>query len=188
MQRVWILISGKSYAGKDTVADEFVKHVPGKRASFAVLAKEEFCAQTHLDITRMLCDRDYKERHRKQLIAYAMGKRAVDPDYFVRALEAQLANEPLVIISDYRFPSEADYLRSRENLQVFCVRVVASSESRRERGWIANPSIDDGVSECNLDGGTFDLCVINNGSLEHLREFEICSFAAHFMNRYKTAD
>ena len=49
-------------------------------------------------------------------------------------------------------------------------------------------SIDDGVSECNLDGGTFDLCVINNGSLEHLREFEICSFAAHFMNRYKTAD
>ena len=72
MGHTWILVSGKRYAGKDTVADMIAADIPfSVRDSFARVAKTRFARKYGLDETRLLTDIAYKEQHRVALIEYA---------------------------------------------------------------------------------------------------------------------
>lgn len=51
------------------------------------------------------------------------------------------------------------------------VRVVASEQSRQQRGWVFTPGVDDVESECGLDNfGDFDWVIENHGDEQRLRE------------------
>ena len=49
------------------------------------------------------------------------------------------------------------------NYKCVSVRVCASDEVRKKRGWVFTPGIDDAQSECGLDSYSCDCHVTNNG-------------------------
>jgi phosphomevalonate kinase len=171
MDRIWVLVSGKRYAGKDTVADALARVLGSDvtRASFAHAVKSDVAQQYGLSLERLLTDAAYKEHHRALLISHATDMRARDRSYWVRKAREGTRN-PMTIVSDWRFPDEVDWFRSNEpRTMPFTVRVNASDETRCARGWVPGP-VDVDPSECSLDGAAFDYEIDNNGSMAELEE------------------
>ncbi|KAM9294580.1 phosphomevalonate kinase-like [Gastrophryne carolinensis] len=70
----------------------------------------------------------------------------------------------ITIVSDSRRKSDVDWFRSAYGSVTQTVRVVASEETRRSRGWVYTPEVDDAESECGLDSGVdFDWTITNDG-------------------------
>lgn len=170
---LWILVSGKRYAGKDTVAD-ILKSIIGRHAerlSFAAAVKRE-CANGHkLDFEKLMTNTPYKEQHRQLLIDHGKRMREIDPDYWIKATVAGAIQTPATshIVSDWRFPNEYTTLAALTDKHVIRIRVVASDESRRARGWVPSP-VDADSSECSLDGYNDVITVANNGSPTELND------------------
>jgi len=179
--RTWILIAGRRFAGKDTAADTLAQlmrrqctddgNIVVVRTSFAEIAKREFCSANNLDYTRIMSDRDYKERHRAALIDYAMSRRGEDEDYFVRMVEQRYPHVEhteniFVIISDHRFPNEQRFLAQTGD-RCITMRVEASEEARRSRGWTYVADVDDSVSELG-SGLEIDYKLANNSDCSAL--------------------
>lgn len=93
--------------------------------------------------------------------------RAKDPGYFCR-LAATGSDKPVWLVCDARRPTDMEYFKSL----YFCriVRVVASEEVRRKRGWVFVKDVDDAASECALDDYLCDLTVNNEGREGELME------------------
>lgn len=178
---IWVLVSGKRYAGKDTVADLLAEHMrdAGRcivRTSFALGVKVDAAIAYGLDAERLINDSAYKEQHRKILIDHGAAMRAADPDYWVkRAWEAAAASigmqngatcqqRPVVIVSDWRFPNEADWIALRT--AIIRVRVSADNWTRAQRGWAYNEVVDTDVSEVSLDGAAMDVRVDNVAGID----------------------
>jgi phosphomevalonate kinase len=77
-QRLIILVTGKSYAGKDYYADVWVsvfttcthKSLTARAVSISNATKREYAAATGADLSRLLWDRAYKEQHRPALTIF----------------------------------------------------------------------------------------------------------------------
>lgn len=179
---VYMLVSGKRYAGKDTVADALARMLKGgcrsvARVSFASAVKADVAARHGLDLGRLMCDAAYKEQYRELLISHATSMRAADEDYWVRSAyaTADRAAPSDIIVSDWRFPNEAQWLRNA-GARVVTIRVMASDEARIARGWVPS-AVDSDPSECLLDGSAFDYVIENNGDMGSL-EREVGRIAA----------
>lgn len=94
------------------------------------------------------------------MIKWGEEMRAKDPAYFC-SLASEKADKPVWIVSDCRRPTDMEYFT--RNYNCVSVRVHASDEVRRGRGWIFTPGIDDAQSECGLDTYTCDSHVTNDG-------------------------
>ena len=78
VQRLIILVTGESCAGKDYCADVWVsvfircthKSLTSRAVSISDAIKREYAAATGADLSRLLRDRAYKERHRPALTAF----------------------------------------------------------------------------------------------------------------------
>lgn len=155
----FVLVSGYICAGKDTVAARFLKRLSMggcrvKVASFAEAVKRDAAAQHQLDFALLTNHsaegRAYKEKHRQKLIDVGMEGRRQNENYWVdRVFEAHRHCD-IVIISDWRFPNECHRLRDL-GAAVFCVRVQATQDARRRRGWKPDSSVDNDESETALD-------------------------------------
>lgn len=86
--------------------------------------------------------------------------RRSDPGYFC-SLAIKSATKPIWIVSDCRRPTDMQYFTS--NYNCVSIRVCASEETRKQRGWIYTHGIDDAPSECSLDTYSCDCHVTNNG-------------------------
>ena len=167
---LWILFSGRRCSGKDTAADELQRMIGGVRASFAGLLKEDAARKHHLDLDRLFTDRKYKEEHRETLIEHGRVEREADPDCWVRRTFEKYAQCKLVLVSDYRFPNEAEWLK-KQGARVVSIYMTATEHVRVARGWKYCPEIDDDASECSLESqlDRFTYLMPNNGDMDGLR-------------------
>ena len=77
-QKLVILVTGESCAGKDYCAEVWVsvfnkcthKNLTARAVSISDAIKREYAADTGADLSRLLCDRTYKEQHRPALTEF----------------------------------------------------------------------------------------------------------------------
>lgn len=173
--RICILLSGFPMSGKDTAA-EWIKdhfHPLCKRYySFASSLKQECSEHSHIPL-HYFTNHEYKNAHHRQyesitgqqtireyLIEFAKQKRLNDEHCFTKALVQQVCNDQCqcVIISDFRYPHERQYLQSVwPTCRFFSI-------------FIERPSITDHYHDfIQITKQKCDYVLLNNGSLEHFK-------------------
>lgn len=167
---VVFVISGKRKSGKDFVANELKEGFGHDCCEIIRLSgplKHEYARQNGLDYDRLLDSTTYKEFYRQDMIRWGEEKRDADPAYFCRLVVkmAEPLQKPVWIVSDARRKSDINYFKKNYD-KVVHVRISASEEVRKSRGWIFTPGVDDAESECGLDDEEFDF-VIQNDSNDH---------------------
>lgn len=190
-QRVYIvLISGKAYAGKTTLAQSLERRIKSTQAAaceltpFAYQLKLEYSMHTDTPMQDM-CTPGIKEKHRPALVTRAAEMLEQDPEYYARLLyDLQLyptiqegmkegGHTPLIfLIDDHRYEAERRFLEACEvpgvTIVVRTVRVNASAAVRRARSGRQEDS-EEGPSETSLDDMPADywsLGVIQNDSTQ----------------------
>jgi len=113
-------IAGPAQIGKDTAADLIIKKYGFVKASFADPIKEMLMKGLGLTFEQMygklkdVVDERYKctPRHLMQTLGTEWGRKIIDQNLWVRALEDKIANSSdFYVIPDVRFESEADFVR-----------------------------------------------------------------------------
>lgn len=183
-----LLLSGKRYSGKDTVAAEIqkvcdVNAVDCATVHFADEFKRIFCEKYHLDHQRMLIDREYKEDHREQMTQF-YHQMANQGFSFTESLSQKIYNECVKGFSKkriYVIPDLRDlggikaFQKLRQaipHLKVILIRINIKNEARAKRGWISS-QIDTDPTETALDNfDDWDLAFDNSKEgLEHCRNW-----------------
>jgi dephospho-CoA kinase len=167
-----IAVTGGMRAGKDTFASYFIDTLGFEQFTFA--------EGIHEVIGRYFPDAytQGKPRHHLQIVGQAF--RELDPDIWVKSLDAELKKHyswypsPLqanVIVTDLRQPNEVKYLK--ENGFII-VRVDADLDTRIERaiqsGDQFNLSSFTHETEQHVQTLPVDYVVENNGTIEELLE------------------
>ncbi|XP_075048498.1 phosphomevalonate kinase [Mixophyes fleayi] len=173
--RVILLFSGKRKSGKDFITERLRESLGHNTCAILRLSgplKKQFAQEHSLNYDRLLDASEYKEVYRADMIRWGEEKRNADPGFFCRLIVEDLT-QPLWIVSDTRRKSDVDWFLTSYGAVTHTVRVVASEETRRSRGWVYTPEVDDAESECGLDNGvTFDCTITNDGGDELLEQLE----------------
>lgn len=144
-----ILLSGKSFTGKDTLAKQFPDL---NRCSIADTMKNEFM-KLYPDID--MFDREQKEAHRLELKEFTHTK----------PLSHWIELTPYCedcICTDIRTNEEIEYIKRKfPDSFVAVIRIEANDEVRKQRGWVFKAGYDDSYLETQLDTHKFDLVVRN---------------------------
>eukprot|EP00123_Amoebidium_parasiticum_P015082 comp22776_c1_seq1/m.35631 comp22776_c1_seq1/g.35631 ORF comp22776_c1_seq1/g.35631 comp22776_c1_seq1/m.35631 type:complete len:192 (-) comp22776_c1_seq1:573-1148(-) len=163
--RVVVVFSGKRKSGKDHTTD-LLKDRLGYSAQILRLSgplKFQYAKENGLDGEKLLDASAYKEQYRADMIAWGEAKRKTDPGFFCRLVceEATRRDTPVWIVSDARRGTDLEYFQA--HYSTLSVRVEASEQTRQKRGWVFTKGVDDGESECGLDGRQWDVVVTNDG-------------------------
>lgn len=145
-----IVIIGRAYCGKTTLADALVKlRVVDARASFA--------GELKADLADLGCHKG-DPGYREVAIAYGTThKRAMDPDYWVKRLGELLRGDwHGLVIDDCRFPNEFACLKEKGYA---VVRVMASTDVRVSRGCSPEFAVSNHESESALDDVEADITI-----------------------------
>ena len=125
-------------------------------------------AENHgLDYARLLDASDYKEKYRKDMITWSEKIRNEDPSYFcLKAIDKYKGSDfPLWIVSDCRRRTDFEFFEANYPRLCKRVRIWASDEVRRSRGFSFQAGVDDAESECGLDDQNCDVTIENNGQV-----------------------
>lgn len=184
--KVVFLLSGKRKSGKDFVANKLKESFGCDRCDVIRLSgplKYEYARQNGLDFNRLLDSSTYKEFYRQDMIRWGEEKRNEDPSYFCRlAVQMTLSesckknrslSKPVWIISDARRKTDVQFFKENYD-NVISVRINASDETRKSRGWVFTPGVDDAESECGLDQQEFDVVIQNDGDVQQLNSHVNC--------------
>lgn len=166
-----LLFSGKRKSGKDYITDLLQNRLlhSGQCVTIRLSGpiKKQYAVDHNLDYEALLTASEYKEQHRLPMITWSEAKRAQDNGYFIRAAIEMYNGEsyPIWIVSDMRRRSDLRWFRENYDKAVYTIRITASEEARRQRGWIYTHGVDDAASECDLDTVTdWDQTVDNSAS------------------------
>ncbi|CAL4122726.1 unnamed protein product, partial [Meganyctiphanes norvegica] len=184
-----LLFSGKRKSGKDYITDLLHNRLrnSGQCVTIRISGpiKKQYAADHNLDYEKLLTASDYKEQHRLPMITWSEAKRAQDAGYFIRAAIEMYNGEsyPIWIVSDMRRRSDLKWFKDNFNKAVYTIRITATEQARRQRGWIFTHGVDDAASECDLDNVTdWDQTVDNSTSGdEAINQFldTLSKFAQH---------
>lgn len=171
--RLVLLFSGKRKSGKDFVTEALQSRLGADVCAVLQLSgplKKQYAQEHGLDFQRLLDASTYKEAYRRDMILWSEEKRRADPGCFCRkAVEG--FSQPVWLVSDARRMSDFQWFREAYGPVMQTVRVVASEQSRQQRGWVFTPGVDDVESECGLDNfGDFDWVIENHGDERRLQE------------------
>lgn len=150
-----ILLNGKRFSGKDAIA-ALVKNL--KRVSIADNMKLKFM-EIHPGVN--LFNREEKEKWRTELTKFTT---SFDIHHWIN-ITPYTDN---CIVTDIRSMQEINFLKDKFK-KVMVIRINASEEARKKRGWVYQPDYDDGELETALDNFNFDL-VLNNEVPEDLQK------------------
>ena len=126
MTKKIIILSGKQYSGKDTVAKILLEHLKDfKRIGLGDAIKIEYGKTVNKTFEEIEKD---KHLYREDLINFANAKRAIDQDYWIKKIVEYPYN---VIVPDMRVKREYDFFKSQG---AYMIRVEASEEARAKRG------------------------------------------------------
>lgn len=153
-----IIISGKQFSGKDTLAKILLKELKDfKRIGIADAIKLEYGKQKNLTFDEI---EKNKPIYRNDLINLGNRGREQSPDYWLK----KLSEMDKIIIPDIRVEFELEYFK---NIGAFTIRVNSTLENRSKRGTIVNENDN---TETALDNYTnWDYVLENNSGIE---EFE----------------
>lgn len=171
--RLVLLFSGKRKSGKDFVTEALQSRLGGDVCAVLRLSgplKEQYAQEHGLNFQRLLDASTYKETYRRNMIVWGEEKRQADPGFFCRKV-VEGVSQPVWLVSDTRRMSDVQWFQEAYGAVTQTVRVVASEQSRQQRGWVFTPGVDDGESECGLDNfGDFDWVIENHGDPQRLEE------------------
>lgn len=183
-----LALSGKRFAGKDTLAAIITalaqtRGMPLATHAFAGESKRMFVAWQRtrgvaVDLRRLQDERAYKEAWRPQLTDFTVAALRGDPQVFCRAVADRVATagQP-AIVTDLRLRVEVAHLRSRFALRV--IRVTRPNPLRAASGWRFTPAVDEHPTETELDDPTlWDEEVVNDGTLARLAELAAARLTA----------
>ena len=152
-----IVISGKQYSGKDTLAKILLNLMPEyKRIGIGDAIKIEYGKRNNLTFDEI---EKNKHQYRKDLIELGNWGRAQDNDYWLK----NLAGMNKIIVPDIRVEHEANFFKSQG---AFLIRVNSSFENRSKRGIIVN---NDDPTEIALDNyDRWNIVIDNNSDYDSL--------------------
>lgn len=147
-QRLIILVTGESCAGKDYCADIWVsvfttyshKSLSVRAVSISDAIKREYAAAAGADLKRLLWDRAYKEQHRPSLTTYFQDQVQIRPqlleEHFLNVV-LEAADVDVLLITGMRDEAPVAALSHLvPDCRLLEVRVKASKETQRVRqGW-----------------------------------------------------
>lgn len=154
-----IVISGKQYSGKDTLAKILLQKMPDfKRIGIGDAIKIQFGKENNLTFEEIEAQ---KHLYREKLIELGNWGRAQDKNYWLN----NLSNMDKIIVPDVRVEDEINFFKSKN---AFLVRVNSSFENRSKRGVIVN---NDDDTETALDNyQAWNIVVENNSTYEELQK------------------
>lgn len=159
-----IAISGKQFAGKDTLAQILMDAFEGyHKRPIAMGIKIEFAniyGLTPQDIEAS------KSLYRTGLIALGQRRRAQDEDYWLNRVLEEAEQGP-IIVSDLRLKHEYDVLKAKG---AFMIRLETSHEVRSTRGTLV---AENDATECELDSISQDdwnVVLTNDTNVEDLKK------------------
>lgn len=158
MKKKIIVLSGKQYSGKDTVAKIILEELKNfKRVALADAIKLEYGKQKGLTYEQIEAE---KSKYRPDLIALGDAGRAIDKDYWIK----KIIDLPYdLIIPDVRMKRELEFFQSQK---AFSIRVNSPKAQRELRGVLVK---DDDVTECDLDEiKSWSYVIENESSYEEL--------------------
>ena len=160
MKNKIIIISGKQYSGKDTVAKVLLEHFKNfKRIGIGDAIKIEYGKQKGLSFEGIEVQ---KHLYREDLINLGNWGRSQHPDYWLRKI---LELEYNIIVPDIRVTHEVEIFKERG---AFALRVEASKEARELRGTITN---ENDSTETQLDNyKDWNYIIDNSGDWQTLQK------------------
>ena len=160
MSKKIIVVSGKQFSGKDTLAKFMLEFLPDyKRIGIADAIKMEYGRRNSLTVEEI---EKNKPIYREDLINLGNWGRSQNPDYWLNKI---IDYEGNVIVPDIRLPHELDKFRANGAI---AIRVEAPRDNRALRGNLVK---EDDPTEMSLDGiSDWDYVVKNDGTLDELRE------------------
>ncbi|XP_015782095.1 phosphomevalonate kinase-like [Tetranychus urticae] len=174
-----VILSGKRKSGKDFVAELIEKRY---RNGLAVIHISKPIKQKYAELHGAAFDElmkasEYKEQFRLDMVKWSEKEKLDrnDQAYFLKlAIELEKAQERKVwLVADARRPADIGYFDSPQfdSVEIIKVRIQATDETRKSRGWMFTKNIDDATTECGLDNFTDWTHVIdNNGTCDELVE------------------
>ena len=167
-----IVISGKQYSGKDTLAKILLEKMPNfKRVGIGDAIKIEYGKQKGLTFEEIEAN---KHLYRADLIELGNWGRAQSGDYWLN----NLANMDNIIVPDVRVEHELEFFKSKG---AFLIRVESSEENRAKRGVLINADDDTETALDNYKG--WNIVVDNNSDYENLikKANEVCDLYSKFI-------
>lgn len=135
-----IILSGKQFSGKDTVAKILLEKLSDfRRIGLGDAIKIEYSNQTGLTLEEI---EKNKSTYRPDLIALGDKGRAMDPDFWLKFVVNQDGN---IIVPDVRVPREYEVFKQNK---AYSIRVESSEEARSKRGQLVK---SDDMTEVALD-------------------------------------
>ena len=154
-----IIISGKQYSGKDTVAKILLENLTDyKRIGLGDAIKIEY-GETH-GLTFDEIEKN-KALYRQGLIDLGNKRRSEDKDYWIKKV---ISLEGNIIVPDVRVKRELEFFKEAN---AFAIRVEASRETRSKRGTLVGET---DITEVDLDNiKDWDAIIENNTTYEKLQ-------------------
>ncbi|XP_070323534.1 phosphomevalonate kinase isoform X2 [Odocoileus virginianus] len=145
-----LLFSGKRKSGKDFVTEALQSRLGADVCAVLRLSgplKEQYAQEHGLDFQRLLDASTYKEAYRRDMIRWGEEKRRADPGFFCRKIVEGVC-QPVWLVSDTRRVSDIQWFQEAYGDVTQTVRVVATEESRQQRGWVFTPVPADPPGGC----------------------------------------
>ncbi len=154
-----IVMSGKQFAGKDTLALMLLEELKDfKRIGIGDSIKIEFAKLKNTTVEEVEAN---KSHYRPEIIILANEGRAKDPDYWLKKV---VEREDNIIVPDMRMKHEYNIFKQNDAV---LIRVEADREQRVKRGILVK---EDDATETNLDDvKDWNFIIENNEDLEQLR-------------------
>lgn len=154
---LYILVSGKRASGKDYITNLICESLIAKgisvhRTALGHINKRSYAASIGIDAIRLKNDREFKESHRIAMIAHHTARNAQDPEWCLKEVKsnAQQANTEVLLLSDIRTLQDLHWFKQQPG-EVVLLRITASDETRKSRGWIPCQKKDSLHTETELD-------------------------------------
>ncbi len=154
-----IILSGKQYSGKDTVAKILLENLTNfKRIGLGDAIKIEYGESKGLTFEEI---EKNKHLYRQDLINLGNQRRSEDKDYWIKKVIKMPGN---IVVPDVRVKRELEFF---EEAGAYKIRVEASRETRSQRGNLVGET---DVTEVDLDNiTTWDYVITNDTTYENLQ-------------------
>lgn len=158
MKNKIIILSGKQFCGKDTIAKIILQNFTNfTRIGLGDAIKLEYGEKIGLSLEEV---EKNKSKYRAALQALGNQRRKEDSDYWIKKV---ISLPQDIVVPDVRVQREYDYFKQ---VGAFKIRVEASSKIRATRGVL---SAEDDITETALDDITdWDFGIKNEGSYDEL--------------------
>ncbi len=154
-----IILSGKQYSGKDTVAKILLQNLTDfKRIGLGDAIKIEYGEQKGLTFDEI---EKNKANYRQDLINLGNKRRTEDKDYWIKKVIKMPGN---IIVPDVRVQRELEFFKEANAITI---RVNATRETRAARGTLVGET---DVTETDLDNiKDWDFVISNDSTYENLQ-------------------